>query len=92
MKNKTMYGSTYDEYSDEKIDSGVSYNNELKYPGVVCNSYLVHLREKPNIISDSLSILERGRKVTILEMGTEWHKIEVDGLIGYISSKYCEEV
>lgn len=64
---------------------------EPKY-GIVINSSYVNLRRIPDLSSEVVKILNRGDKVEILEHLSNFYRVRFAEVVGYISSKFCEEV
>lgn len=46
----------------------------------------VNFRKGPSLKSDVISRLPVGSKVTVIEHGTDWCKVDVDGQTGYVST------
>lgn len=49
---------------------------------------VLHLRARPTIESDSLGTYRNGTYVQVLMMGTQWHRVIVDGIHGYMDATY----
>ncbi len=49
----------------------------------------LNVRAEANGESDIAGKLEKGDVATVLEVGTEWTKIESGNLVGYVSNEYC---
>ena len=53
---------------------------------------IVNFRKGPSLNSDIIRQVAVGTKVTVLEHGTDWCKVDVDGTIGYISTWFMTPV
>ena len=49
----------------------------------------LNVRVEPSIEAGIAGKLEKGDRATVLEIGTEWTKIESGNLTGYVSNQYC---
>jgi uncharacterized protein YgiM (DUF1202 family) len=56
----------------------------------ICTANSVNLRESDKVSSQSLALLKKGDKVSILEIGDEWSLVEFDEKKGYVKTKYLE--
>ena len=55
------------------------------------STQVLNLRQKPSLDAKVLSYYRNGVKVTILEEGKTWHKVQVeDGRIGYMMAKFLK--
>ena len=53
---------------------------------------IVNFRKGPSLSSGIIRTVPVGTKVTVLEHGTDWCKVDVDGTIGYISTWFMTPV
>lgn len=53
---------------------------------VVTEKDPLRLRESPN--GNKLTTIPKGEEVTVLEQGTEWHRVSYNGYTGYCAAKY----
>ncbi|MDR0897147.1 MAG: SH3 domain-containing protein [Oscillospiraceae bacterium] len=51
---------------------------------------LLNLRPLPDTSSESLGLYPNGTAVTVLGVGTQWHRVNVDGVEGYMMAKYLK--
>ena len=51
----------------------------------------LNLREGPSQCARLITSFPVGTAVTVLQRGSEWHKVKVGGLTGYMSAKYLSE-
>ncbi len=75
-------GSTNDD--DSTSVSGVMYA-EIKLSG---GSARLHLRTTASSSSASMGTYPRGTMVKVLSKGTNWCRVQVDGLTGYMATRY----
>lgn len=59
--------------------------------GTVANSLTVKLRRGPSLKHDTLEVLNKGDKVTILDKVDNFYKVSVNNRIGYILSDFVKE-
>lgn len=64
---------------------------EPKY-GIIVNTSYVNLRRLPDPNSNVVKILNRGDQIEILEHLSNFYRVRFGEIVGYISSKFCEEV
>lgn len=75
------------------LDDGVQMTGETGYDAVVANpkeNETLHLREKPSIDSTILGDYGNGTYVQVLDVGTEWDHVMVDGQEGYMMAPFVE--
>ncbi len=62
------------------------------YSAVVSTPYgsSLNLRSEPSSSSYSLGQYYNGAKVTVLAAGKEWHRVSVNGTVGYMMAKYVQ--
>ncbi|MGN1019412.1 MAG: SH3 domain-containing protein [Aristaeellaceae bacterium] len=53
---------------------------------------IVNFRKGPSLNSDIIRTVPVGTRVTVLEHGTDWCKVDVEGTIGYISTWFMTPV
>lgn len=73
------------------LDEGSSGTPGDGWTAVVNNpgaGQVLNLRAQPVATSASLGQYHNGKAVTVLGMGTEWCRVEVDGQRGYMMTKY----
>lgn len=51
---------------------------------------IVNFRKGPSLSSGIISTIPVGTKVTVVEHGTDWCKVEIDGVTGYISTWFMK--
>jgi uncharacterized protein YgiM (DUF1202 family) len=51
---------------------------------------IVNFRAQPGLNSAILAMYPVGKAVTVLESGTDWSKVSVDGSVGYVSSYFLK--
>lgn len=49
---------------------------------------LLNLREQPSTNSRSLGQYGNGTSITVVGVGTEWHRVSIGGTVGYMMAKY----
>lgn len=78
----------------EKATSPVYEETSVPPPknGIVANASCVKLRGVPTLTGDVLRYLDNGDQVEILERLSNFYRVRVNGIVGYISSKFCKEV
>jgi len=52
------------------------------------NTQVLHLRQSPSVSSRSLAQYRNGKLVTVLGVGSQWCRVRVDGLTGYMMTRY----
>lgn len=52
------------------------------------NTRGLNLRKEPDDSAAIITSYPRGTKVTVLARGTTWHKVSVEGTVGYMSAKW----
>jgi uncharacterized protein YgiM (DUF1202 family) len=82
--------------------TGYMYTKYLKFDGMpktegyaatVNNpkaKQLLNLRPLPDTSSESLGLYPNGTAVTVLGLGTQWHRVSVNGVEGYMMAKYLK--
>ena len=63
--------------------------------GIVHNprsSQVLNLRERPSLDARVLAYYYNGTRVDVLEQGTVWHRVRVDGTTGYMMAEYLDLV
>jgi uncharacterized protein YgiM (DUF1202 family) len=82
--------------------TGYMYSEYLKFDGMpnvtgyaatVKNpkaKQLLNLRPLPDTSSESLGLYPNGTPVTVLGVGVQWHRVNVDGVEGYMMAKYLK--
>lgn len=81
-----IVGKTSGSYDDDYDD-----NNNADYSGTgyaLVNTGRLHLRKAASKSSRSLGTFPRNTYVTILERGSTWCKVQVEGQNGYMMSQY----
>ena len=56
----------------------------------VTGGKIVNFRKGPSLSSGIISTIPVGTKVTVVEHGTDWCKVEIDGVTGYISTWFMK--
>jgi len=51
---------------------------------------IVNFRKRPSLKGEIIRTVPVGTKVTVLEHGTDWCKVDVDGTVGYISTWFMK--
>lgn len=60
--------------------------------GIIVNSSLVNVRNKPSMNSERIMILDRGTQVPIVEKVGKFYKIKIgDQKYGFVHSNFCQE-
>lgn len=83
VAEQTGYMST--QYLAFDSGSGGGYSAVVNNPGA---GQVLNLRAEPSGSSRSLGQYRNGTAVTVLGVGTEWNRVRVDGVQGYMMSKY----
>lgn len=52
---------------------------------------IVNFRKSPSLSGEIIRTVPVGTKVTVLEHGTDWCKVDVDGTVGYISTWFMKQ-
>ena len=52
------------------------------------NTRGLNLRKEPSDSAEIITSYPKGTKVTVLARGTKWHKVSVDGNVGYMYAQY----
>lgn len=89
VQNQVGYMAT--QYLIMDSGSGSGGGTSSGYDGVVNNpgsGQVLNLREEPSSTSRSLGQYHNGTYVRILGVGTEWHRVSVNGVTGYMMAKY----
>lgn len=60
------------------------------YEAVVSSNQALNLRSQPSTSSKSLGHFYNGTAVTVLGVGTEWLRVRVNGVEGYMMAKYVK--
>lgn len=63
------------------------YNAVVNNPGT---SQYLNLRAEPNTNSKVMGQYRNGAAIKVLGVGTEWHRVSVDGMVGYMMAKYVK--
>ena len=74
---------------------GLNLREEPRLSGKLINvngGSIVNFRKGPSLNSGIIRTVPVGTKVTVLEHGTDWCKVDVDGTIGYISTWFMTPV
>lgn len=92
-------------HSEEDGWSKVSVNGKTGYvmskfltDGSTSNTLYVHtntgrglnLRTEPGLTGQIITSFQSGTPVEVLVRGANWHKVRVDGLVGYMSSQFLK--
>ncbi len=66
--------------------------SETKYYAFITTNtqYLLRVRQTPDINGEIIGKLEPSSTGYLLEAGTEWSKVEVNGLTGYVATEYID--
>ena len=72
-----------------KVQQQLTQVNAASISGRVSSSIL-NIRSKKSTSSKKLTTLKKGKQVQILESGSKWVKVSVDGVIGYTQGKYIK--
>ena len=84
--NRTFHGMVTDiskkQYSSSSSSSGSSSK--------ATTTTSVNLRAKGTTASDKLGTFAKGTKVTVLDKGSSWSKVEVSGKTGYMLNSYLK--
>lgn len=79
--------------STEQSPAEVETNGPETKNGIIANTSIVNARREPKFDSDSLEVLNKGDKVTILGRVGEFAKVSTNqNNVAYISSEFIEEV
>lgn len=72
----------------EMLDEVFEERPTLKGTVVDCGS--LRVRKKPNFNADIVTEIPAGTELTIVEanIGTGWHRIENDGVTGFVCAQY----
>ncbi len=54
------------------------------------NTRFLNIRESKSVYAKRLAKVKKGKKIRILESGSKWVKVSVDGVIGYTKGKYIK--
>lgn len=65
--------------------TGSGYDAVVNNPG---SAQLLNLRAEPSTNSRSLGQYRNGQYVRVLGVGTDWLRVNVDGVVGYMMTKY----
>jgi len=76
-------------YLKETGETGTAKPYEAKLINVNGGSY-VNFRKGPSLQSSVIARLPVGRTITVIEHGTDWCKVDVDGVIGYVSTWFMK--
>lgn len=80
----------YNQVEKEKISEKVAANS-IKPQGFVDNCSKLNLREKPNIDSKVLLILNKGDKVQITSENDGWYSVVHKGVSGFCMKEYINK-
>lgn len=70
---------------DGGSSGGSGYDAVVQNPG---GGQVLNLRAEPSTTSRSLGQYYNGTTLKVLGVGTEWHRVNVDGVQGYMMAKY----
>ena len=73
-----------EDFEDDEED----VDDNLKDAKVAYATTVVNLRSEAALTADVIAKLQTGDKVTIIEYGKEWTKVEINGTQGYVSTIY----
>ena len=73
-----------EDFQDDEED----VDDDLKDAKVAYATTVVNLRSEAALTADVIAKIQTGDKVTILEYGKEWTKVEINGTQGYVSTIY----
>lgn len=73
-----------EDFQDDEED----VDDNLKDAKVAYATTIVNLRSEAALTADVIAKLQTGDKVTIIEYGKEWTKVEINGTQGYVSTIY----
>lgn len=84
----------FDGFASGGSGSGSAGSNSGKYYTAVVNnpgaSQVLNLRAKPDVNSKSLAQFKNGTQVKVYGIGTEWLRVTVGGIDGYMLAKYVK--
>lgn len=93
--DKKMYGNT-DTYASFDEDILFPENEETLEPktrkGTLQNAVLANIRKLPTRESKMIELVQKGNEFEILEVADDWTKINFQGKIGWLMSKYVKEL
>lgn len=85
--DKKMYGNT---------DTYASFDEDILEPktrkGTLQNAVLANIRKLPTRESKMIELVQKGNEFEILEVADDWTKINFQGKIGWLMSKYVKEL
>ena len=91
IKNKEVEKNTSNPENDNNNDNN-NNNNTNSSPKIgYISGTSVNFRKTPNTSGEVIKKLSRNAKITILEKGDTWTKIEYNGDTGYISNEYISD-
>ena len=68
------------------LTTGAAGSSTTMY--VRTNSRGLNLRKEPSDSAEIITSYPKGTKVTVLARGSQWHKVSVDGNVGYMSAQW----
>ncbi len=86
-----------DTWSKVKVDGKTGYmmTKYLNFCSSAATMYVrtntgigLNLREGPGTCAKLITSFPNGTAVTVLQPGSEWHKVKVGGVVGYMSARY----
>ena len=80
----------YNQVEKEKISESVA-PNAIQPQGFVDNCSKLNVREKPNIDSKVLTILNKGDKVLITSENDGWYGVVYKGVSGFCMKEYLDK-
>lgn len=75
---------------EEKNEEEVENSSSQKTGYISANSF-VNLREEPDSSSNSIARITRNTQIKVLKIDGDWAKVEYDGVIGYVVSRYISD-
>lgn len=84
-------GNQYGYMSSQFLRRDSGGGSTSGYTAIVNNpgaGQVLNLRAEPDMNSRSLAQYANGYTVTVVGVGTEWHRVQVDGMTGYMSASY----
>lgn len=87
--DKKMYGNT-DTYAS--FDENEETLEPTTRKGTLQNAVLANIRKLPTRESKMIELVQKGNDFEILEVADDWTKINFQGKIGWLMSKYVKEL
>lgn len=75
-------------------ENGTEQEEQKKYLAVVINvgKKRLRIRNQPSVEGEIIGTMVLNQKAKVIEVGEEWHLIEVNDIEGYVSSRHIELV